>query len=100
MDVHCEQMGTIYEGTPESKRFQKCLRAILPVRHSELQTLHPPMLRYGTVRELACRGRDGRVAEGARLESVFRGNSNVGSNPTLSASHPAKFLILKVNLNN
>ena len=33
----------------------------------------------------SCR-RDGRVAEGARLESVFRGNSNVGSNPTLSAS--------------
>jgi hypothetical protein len=27
------------------------------------------------------------VAEGARLESVFRGNSNVGSNPTLSASN-------------
>jgi hypothetical protein len=26
------------------------------------------------------------VAEGARLESVFRGNSNVGSNPTLSAT--------------
>jgi hypothetical protein len=26
------------------------------------------------------------VVEGARLESVFRGNSNVGSNPTLSAS--------------
>src|SRR6185312_4168000 len=33
----------------------------------------------------AKRRRDGRVAEGARLESVFRGNSNVGSNPTLSA---------------
>ena len=32
------------------------------------------------------RRRDGRVAEGARLESVFRGNSNVGSNPTLSAN--------------
>ena len=32
------------------------------------------------------------MAEGARLESVFRGNSNVGSNPTLSAisSYPAK----------
>ncbi len=30
------------------------------------------------------------MAEGARLESVFRGNSNVGSNPTLSAiPHPA-----------
>jgi hypothetical protein len=26
------------------------------------------------------------VAEGARLESVFRGNSNLGSNPSLSAS--------------
>ena len=29
------------------------------------------------------------MAEGARLESVFRGNSNVGSNPTLSASQSA-----------
>ena len=29
--------------------------------------------------------RDGRVVEGARLESVCRGNSTVGSNPTLSA---------------
>ena len=31
-------------------------------------------------------GRDGRVAEGARLESVFTRKGNVGSNPTLSAS--------------
>jgi hypothetical protein len=30
--------------------------------------------------------RDGRVAEGARLESVYRGNSIEGSNPSLSAS--------------
>ena len=30
------------------------------------------------------------MAEGARLESVFRGNSNVGSNPTLSASLSAE----------
>ena len=29
------------------------------------------------------------MAEGARLESVFRGNSNVGSNPTLSAIQSA-----------
>ena len=29
------------------------------------------------------------MAEGARLESVFRGNSNVGSNPTLSAISPS-----------
>jgi hypothetical protein len=40
----------------------------------------------------ALRRRDGRVAEGARLESVFRGNSNVGSNPTLSA------ILLKLNM--
>jgi hypothetical protein len=33
------------------------------------------------------------VAEGARLESVFRGNSNVGSNPTLSASFSVRSLI-------
>src|SRR4051812_19309301 len=38
------------------------------------------------------RRRDGRVAEGARLESVFRGNSNVGSNPTLSAMFSTTWL--------
>ena len=32
--------------------------------------------------------RDVRVVEGARLESVCRGNSTVGSNPTLSANYP------------
>jgi hypothetical protein len=30
--------------------------------------------------------RDGRVAEGARLESVYTGNRIVGSNPTPSAT--------------
>ena len=34
----------------------------------------------------ASKRRDGRVAEGARLESVYRGNSIQGSNPCLSAS--------------
>ena len=34
--------------------------------------------------------RDVRVVEGARLESVCRGNSTVGSNPTLSANSPAQ----------
>ena len=37
----------------------------------------------GMVRRL---WRGGRVAEGARLESVYTGNRIVGSNPTLSAS--------------
>jgi hypothetical protein len=40
---------------------------------------------YATFKKQTTRRRDGRVVEGARLESVFRGNSNVGSNPTLSA---------------
>jgi hypothetical protein len=45
-----------------------------------------PVLReVGAERSPSIVRRDGRVAEGARLESVFRGNSNVGSNPTLSA---------------
>jgi hypothetical protein len=33
--------------------------------------------------------RRGRVVEGARLESVYRGDSIVGSNPTVSASIPS-----------
>ncbi len=34
--------------------------------------------------------RGGRVAEGARLESVYTGNRIVGSNPTPSARHPVR----------
>jgi hypothetical protein len=34
------------------------------------------------------RRRGGRAVEGARLESVFTGNRNVGSNPTPSANLP------------
>jgi hypothetical protein len=34
--------------------------------------------------------RDGRVAEGARLESVYTGNRIVGSNPTPSATDPSR----------
>jgi hypothetical protein len=35
------------------------------------------------------------VAEGARLESVFTGNRNVGSNPTPSASPQSQVLIYR-----
>jgi hypothetical protein len=38
--------------------------------------------------------RGGRVAEGARLESVFTGNRNVGSNPTPSANFQCQVLYL------
>ncbi len=37
-------------------------------------------------KSLILKWRDVRVVEGARLESVCRGNSTVGSNPTLSAN--------------
>ena len=37
--------------------------------------------------------RDGRVAEGARLESVYTGNRIVGSNPTPSANISTKLLM-------
>jgi hypothetical protein len=40
------------------------------------------------------------VVEGARLESVFRGNSNVGSNPTLSAMTSRIYFILFSNHRN
>jgi hypothetical protein len=39
-----------------------------------------------TRNSLILKRRDVRVVEGARLESVCRGNSTVGSNPTLSDS--------------
>jgi hypothetical protein len=41
----------------------------------------------GNCRKSLSLRRDGRVAEGARLESVFTRKGNVGSNPTLSATH-------------
>src|ERR1019366_7972961 len=58
-------------------------------------TVHSAILSRGGVKRAphvilekarqSTRRRDGRVVGGARLESVFRGNSNVGSNPPLSA---------------
>jgi hypothetical protein len=53
------------------------------------QELHPrnPIRRTKTARRV---WRGVRVAEGARLESVFTSNRDVGSNPTLSAKYPAE----------
>ena len=45
--------------------------------------------------------RDGRVVEGARLESVYTSNRIVGSNPTLSAinlTFQSKFKVVKIGL--
>src|SRR5262245_39987118 len=51
----------------------------------------PDLPRVGRSRAPRMRGRDGRVAEGARLESVYTGNRIVGSNPTPSAKAPDFF---------
>src|SRR5512145_801712 len=51
-------------------------------RHSLLLQGSPPSAKL----LIPLERRDVRVVEGARLESVCRGNSTVGSNPTLSAS--------------
>ncbi len=40
------------------------------------------------------RRRGGRVVEGAALEMLFRGNSNEGSNPSLSV--PKRETVLKI----
>src|SRR3954464_5540605 len=50
-------------------------------RHSLLLQGCPP---FGKLL-ISLERRDGRVVEGARLESVCRGNSTEGSNPSLSA---------------
>ena len=51
-------------------------------RHSLLLQGSPPSGKL----LIPLKRRDVRVVEGARLESVCRGNSTVGSNPTLSAN--------------
>src|SRR5205807_2976126 len=58
----------------------------------ERSTMLPfaPVFAVGRTARAACYSktvsrRDGRVVEGARLESVYRGNSIQGSNPCLSA---------------
>ena len=51
-------------------------------RHSLLLSGSPPSGKL----LIRLERRDVRVVEGARLESVCRGNSTVGSNPTLSAN--------------
>lgn len=49
--------------------------------------MHLPNSRGETGRVENAKGRrGGRVVEGARLESVFTGDRNAGSNPALSAS--------------
>src|ERR1700704_2017512 len=57
-----------------------------PTAASGARSLAPHLAATIVPRDAAClKRRGGRVAEGARLESVFTGNRNVGSNPTPSA---------------
>src|SRR4029077_13674789 len=69
------------------------LRRMAVSDHGTLGGLHNSLHNSGLpAQPLACKllilntRRDVRVVEGARLESVCRGNSTVGSNPTLSAN--------------
>jgi hypothetical protein len=68
---------------------QKSFNCLAAVRE-DARELHPirKAADFGKLKMKIVHWRDGRVVEGARLESVFRGNSNVGSNPTLSAIPP------------
>src|SRR5206468_4200773 len=64
--------------------------SVLRVRFS-LATSPPIALLESRQPSCVPKRRDGRVAEGARLESVYRGNSIQGSNPCLSASYFCSF---------
>jgi hypothetical protein len=54
-----------------------------------------PLAKTVTPLQERAQRRDGRVAEGARLESVCAGNRTVGSNPTLSASDLNQLIVIK-----
>ena len=73
--------------------FTKSFRfvCIHEIRGCAVRSRRPISVRLYNDSSPILRRRDGRVAEGARLESVFRGNSNVGSNPTLSAIKFSRF---------
>src|SRR4051794_1016951 len=60
------------QNLPEVRPSQSCDRISCRIEEQDFPPKKP-------------QGRDGRVAEGARLESVFTRKGNVGSNPTLSA---------------
>ncbi|MBS1221854.1 MAG: hypothetical protein H6R23_1474 [Proteobacteria bacterium] len=47
------------------------------------------IVRSPAAKDVAVPRRDGRAVEGAALEMLFRGNSNEGSNPSLSAKFSA-----------
>ena len=55
------------------------------IRAAALKEMHLPNPRGETGRRDMQGRRGGRVVEGARLESVFTGDRNAGSNPALSA---------------
>ena len=76
-----KQAGTINQWPAGSKRFHFTGGAC----QDPLETWHSSAAVVDSMRKQPS-WRGGRVAEGARLESVFRGNSNVSSNLTLSAT--------------
>ena len=63
-----------------------------PLALGKAPSIVPASLPQGRTLAGRARRRDGRVAEGARLESVYTGNRIVGSNPTPSARTSSKTL--------
>jgi hypothetical protein len=72
---HCSR-GDVHEVSPLSDKLLVSSKHKPSKRGSKFE---------GSVCKVLKHRRDGRVAEGARLESVFTRKGNVGSNPTLSA---------------
>src|SRR5207248_742599 len=85
LDVH-RQVATAGKGNGEEAGISVVVEVPETVtsqsRHSLLLQGSPPSGKL----LIPFERRDVRVVEGARLESVCRGNSTVGSNPTLSAT--------------
>src|SRR5262249_3582891 len=88
----CRALGLEAAGSKASgratSRMEEPSRALALVPAGSILPADLP--RIGRSRAPRMRGRDGRVAEGARLESVYTGNRIVGSNPTPSANGPCQ----------
>jgi hypothetical protein len=79
MDLHPARrtVHNVRGYTGKTRKSSQHIRGRITIDGNSIQATH---------KLLILKWRDVRVVEGARLESVCRGNSTVGSNPTLSAN--------------
>jgi hypothetical protein len=82
------QRCTADPGPSKRRRLGRSRVGSAPLRVALRPGYRPhPLPNASGVAMTGARRRDGRVAEGARLESVYTGNRIVGSNPTPSARY-------------